>query len=55
MEIAHPQTQQLTSLIMQTWNLKILLTNSHYAELQPQKQEKMDNTQIEGQTNNKEH
>ena len=42
-----------TSLIMQTWNLKIFLT-TYYVELQPQKREKMDNTQMEGQTNNKE-
>ena len=30
------------------------MTNSSYAELQPQKRKKMDNTLMEGQTNNKE-
>ena len=38
---------------MQTWNLEIFFTNSYYAELQLQKREKMDNTRMEGQTNNK--
>ena len=39
---------------MQTWNLNIFLINSYYADLQLKKQQKMDNTQMEGQTNNKE-
>ena len=39
---------------MQTWNLEIFLTYSHYAELQSQKRETVDDTQMGGQTNNKE-